>query len=146
MIIHDFSATNKDLLFGDFNFITGDRVDVQCLVIGHSYEEIQFEQIIGPENQFLWPEIGSVPQKATAPKIEALLTSGAYDVFNEQDIDQILETKTKTISISNPDVPAQTFQKSSFTANNEFHIDVEDTNFWEKILPKTTVADDNQSC
>ena len=146
MIVHDFSATNKDLLLGDFNFITGAKVDVQYLVTQHTYEEHTFEKIMGPKNQGFWYEIGSAPISQDLPQttqeIDKLLKFGAYQAFEEDNIDQILERSAQ--SVSNLDV-IQTFQKASFSdannSNSELSFDINDPNFWDKIMPRWNYCD-----
>jgi hypothetical protein len=145
VIVHDFSAMNKDLLLGDFNFITGAKVDVQYLVTQHTYEEHTFEKIMGPENQGFWYEIGSAPISQDLPQttqeIDKLLKFGAYQAFEEDDIDQILE---RSVQSANPDV-IQTFQKASFSGadnnNTELSLDINDPNFWDKIMPRSNYRD-----
>ncbi|KAH0785640.1 Type III restriction enzyme, res subunit family protein [Histomonas meleagridis] len=80
-------------------------------------------------------------------EIEALIKKGAYHVFQDdetetdkfvaEDIDQILERRTKKFINSSVDTES-TFSKATFIIeeNDNEQIDINDEHFWERILPK----------
>lgn len=64
------------------------------------------------------------------------------DRFCEEDIDQILQRRTQTITIQ-PGVKGSTFAKASFAvSSNRSDIDVNDPNFWQKWARKANVDPD----
>merc|ERR1711915_839402 len=91
-------------------------------------------------------------------EIEKLLRHGAYDIFNEektgssekesndfieQDIDSILERRTKTVIHENTgsksNAAGGTFSKASFKGmnagtNETGDVDVDDPDFWKKVV------------
>ena len=94
----------------------------------------------------------------TKDEIEKLLRHGAYDIFNEektgssekesndfieQDIDSILERRTKTVIHENTgsksNAAGGTFSKASFKSmnagtNETGDVDVDDPDFWKKVV------------
>lgn len=106
----------------------------------------------------------------TKEEVERLLRHGAYDIFNEekagstdaesnefaqQDIDSILERRSKTVihdqTGSNSNAAGGTFSKASFKApktpvsgqgkaQNE-DIDIDDPEFWKKMVGEAKVDD-----
>lgn len=107
----------------------------------------------------------------TKEEVERLLRHGAYDMFNEekagatdaesndfvqQDIDSILERRSKTVvhdqTGSNSNAAGGTFSKASFKApktpasgqakaQNE-DVDIDDPEFWKKMVGEAKVEDD----
>jgi hypothetical protein len=86
-------------------------------------------------------------------EIDDLLKFGAYDLFREEekenekekkfyeeDIDQILNRSEKVVwNESSAKVlgGASSFSKASFRSAGEPDIDINDPNFWTKVLPGT---------
>ncbi|XP_074646816.1 chromodomain-helicase-DNA-binding protein 8-like isoform X2 [Tubulanus polymorphus] len=88
----------------------------------------------------------------TKKEIEDLLKKGAYgalmeddtagDQFCEEDIDQILQRRTQTITIDS-EGKGSTFAKASFSASdNRDDINIDDPNFWEKWARKADLDAD----
>lgn len=78
---------------------------------------------------------------------ETLLKYGAYDLFKEEregrseersnafceaDIDQILEKNAKVITIDSQG--GSSFSKASFITDSSMEVDINDPNFWTKIV------------
>ena len=78
---------------------------------------------------------------------ETLLKYGAYDFFKEEregrsdelsnafceaDIDQILEKNTKVITIDSQG--GSSFSKASFITDSSMEVDINDPNFWTKVV------------
>ena len=90
---------------------------------------------------------GSERQKYSRKEVETLLKYGAYDLFKEEhegrseelstafceaDIDQILEKNTKVITIDSQG--GSSYSKASFITDTSDEIDIDDPNFWTKIV------------
>uniref|UniRef100_A0A8C1NLR3 Chromodomain helicase DNA binding protein 9 n=1 Tax=Cyprinus carpio TaxID=7962 RepID=A0A8C1NLR3_CYPCA len=86
--------------------------------------------------------LGGGGQQLSKKEIEDLLRRGAYGAimdeedegakFCEEDIDQILQRRTKTITIES-EGRGSTFAKASFVASgNRTDISLDDPNFWDK--------------
>ena len=106
----------------------------------------------------------------TKEEVERLLRHGAYDIFNEdkagasesesnafaqQDIDSILERRSKTVTHdktgSQGNVAGSTFSKASFKAPKtldgnklfvEEDVDIDDPDFWKKMIGDVQVEND----
>ncbi|TKS69801.1 Chromodomain-helicase-DNA-binding protein 7 [Collichthys lucidus] len=92
---------------------------------------------------------GAVQQQLSKKEIEDLLRRGAYGAimdeedegakFCEEDIDQILQRRTKTITIES-EGRGSTFAKASFVASgNRTDISLDDPNFWDKWAKKADI-------
>ena len=83
----------------------------------------------------------------TKKDAETLLKYGAYDFFKEEregrsdelsnafceaDIDQILEKNTKVITIDSQG--GASFSKASFITDSSMEVDINDPNFWTKVV------------
>ena len=83
----------------------------------------------------------------TKKDAETLLKYGAYDFFKEEregrseelsnafceaDIDQILEKNTKVITIDSQG--GSSFSKASFITDGSMEVDINDPNFWTKVV------------
>ena len=83
----------------------------------------------------------------TKKDAETLLKYGAYDFFKEEregrsdelsnafceaDIDQILEKNTKVITIDSQG--GSSFSKASFITDSSMEVDINDPNFWTKVV------------
>ena len=98
-------------------------------------------------------ENGGNKDVMTKEEVERLLKNGAYDIFKEdkdgsgdkesndfvsQDIDSILERRAKTIVHENTgsksNAAGGTFSKASFTNTNEAEVDIDDPDFWSKVV------------
>jgi len=98
-------------------------------------------------------ENGGNKDVMTKEEVERLLKNGAYDIFREdkdgsgdkesndfvsQDIDSILERRAKTIVHENTgsksNAAGGTFSKASFTNTNEAEVDIDDPDFWSKVV------------
>lgn len=104
-------------------------------------------------------------------EVERLLRHGAYDIFNEekageaeaesndfvqQDIDSILQRRSHTVVHENTGSKSTaaggTFSKASFKAKaldsnnkiNDEDIDIEDPDFWKKMIGEGSVEDDEE--
>jgi len=88
-------------------------------------------------------------QQLSKKEIEDLLRRGAYGAimeeedegskFCEEDIDQILLRRTKTITIES-EGRGSTFAKASFVASgNRTDISLDDPNFWQKWAKKAEI-------
>uniref|UniRef100_A0A669E7K6 Chromodomain helicase DNA binding protein 9 n=1 Tax=Oreochromis niloticus TaxID=8128 RepID=A0A669E7K6_ORENI len=88
-------------------------------------------------------------QQLSKKEIEDLLRRGAYGAimdeedegakFCEEDIDQILQRRTKTITIES-EGRGSTFAKASFVASgNRTDISLDDPNFWDKWAKKADI-------
>ncbi|OXB83962.1 UNVERIFIED_CONTAM: hypothetical protein H355_015473 [Colinus virginianus] len=88
-------------------------------------------------------------QQLSKKEIEDLLRRGAYGAimdeedegskFCEEDIDQILQRRTKTITIES-EGRGSTFAKASFVASgNRTDISLDDPNFWQKWAKKAEI-------
>ncbi|XP_054470354.1 chromodomain-helicase-DNA-binding protein 9 isoform X6 [Anoplopoma fimbria] len=91
-------------------------------------------------------------QQLSKKEIEDLLRRGAYGAimdeedegakFCEEDIDQILQRRTKTITIES-EGRGSTFAKASFVASgNRTDISLDDPNFWDKWAQKADIDAD----
>ncbi|KAG7269995.1 hypothetical protein CRUP_026360 [Coryphaenoides rupestris] len=92
---------------------------------------------------------GATQQQLSKKEIEDLLRRGAYGAimddedegakFCEEDIDQILQRRTKTITIES-EGRGSTFAKASFVASgNRTDISLDDPNFWDKWAKKAEI-------
>ncbi|MEQ2221090.1 Chromodomain-helicase-DNA-binding protein 9, partial [Ilyodon furcidens] len=92
---------------------------------------------------------GAAQQQLSKKEIEDLLRRGAYGAimdeedegakFCEEDIDQILQRRTKTITIES-EGRGSTFAKASFVASgNRTDISLDDPNFWDKWAKKADI-------
>uniref|UniRef100_A0A8C6PVN7 Chromodomain helicase DNA binding protein 9 n=1 Tax=Nothobranchius furzeri TaxID=105023 RepID=A0A8C6PVN7_NOTFU len=88
-------------------------------------------------------------QQLSKKEVEDLLRRGAYGAimdeedegakFCEEDIDQILQRRTKTITIES-EGRGSTFAKASFVASgNRTDISLDDPNFWDKWAKKADI-------
>ena len=104
----------------------------------------------------------------TKAEVEKLLRHGAYDIFNEenageaeaesnafvqQDIDSILQRRSHTIlhdhTGSQSNAAGGTFSKASFKtktndSSKDEDVDIEDPDFWTKMIGKGNIVDDEQ--
>eukprot|EP01116_Phalansterium_solitarium_P005921 TRINITY_DN181_c0_g3_i1.p1 TRINITY_DN181_c0_g3~~TRINITY_DN181_c0_g3_i1.p1 ORF type:complete len:1275 (+),score=555.76 TRINITY_DN181_c0_g3_i1:199-3825(+) len=100
---------------------------------------------------------GRITATLDKKEIDSLLRYGAFDLFKEEDedskyteesIDQILQRSSKVVwnesSARNAaeGAPSSTFSMASFQSSNaDSRIDMDDPDFWEKILPEAKTAD-----
>ncbi|MEE6517944.1 hypothetical protein FKM82_028565, partial [Ascaphus truei] len=130
-------------------------VKIYRLITRNSYEREMFDKAslkLGLDKAVLQSMSGrdnhlSGPiQQFTKKEIEDLLRKGAYAAimdeddegskFCEEDIDQILLRRTKTITIES-EGKGSTFSKASFVASeNRTDISLDDPNFWQKWAKK----------
>uniref|UniRef100_A0A8C7CA96 Chromodomain helicase DNA binding protein 9 n=1 Tax=Oncorhynchus kisutch TaxID=8019 RepID=A0A8C7CA96_ONCKI len=133
-------------------------VKVYRLITRNSYEREMFDRAslkLGLDKAVLQSMSGrenSVPgggQQLSKKEIEDLLRKGAYGAlmddedegakFCEEDIDQILQRRTKTITIES-EGRGSTFAKASFVASgNRTDISLDDPNFWDKWAKKAEI-------
>ena len=94
-------------------------------------------------------------QQLSKKEIEDLLKKGAYgalmdddkagDNFCEEDIDKILQHRSKTIQIDGGVIPSgvnpekSTFSKASFQVNETNDISIDDPEFWQKWAQKASI-------
>ncbi|XP_025076427.1 chromodomain-helicase-DNA-binding protein 8-like isoform X4 [Pomacea canaliculata] len=128
-------------------------VKVYRLITRNSYEREMFDKAslkLGLDKAVLQSMGGEKPASAQSQmskkEIEDLLKKGAYgaimdddnagDKFCEEDIDLILERRTKVIQIES-EGKGSTFAKASFSmTSNRNDIDINDPNFWQKWAKK----------
>ncbi|XP_010788750.1 chromodomain-helicase-DNA-binding protein 9-like [Notothenia coriiceps] len=140
-------------------------VKVYRLITRNSYEREMFDRaslklgldkavlqsMSGRDNSLGGATGGAAPpqQQLSKKEIEDLLRRGAYGAimddedegakFCEEDIDQILQRRTKTITIES-EGRGSTFAKASFVASgNRTDISLDDPNFWDKWAQKADV-------
>uniref|UniRef100_A0A8C9TMH5 Chromodomain helicase DNA binding protein 9 n=1 Tax=Scleropages formosus TaxID=113540 RepID=A0A8C9TMH5_SCLFO len=135
-------------------------VKVYRLITRNSYEREMFDRAslkLGLDKAVLQSMSGrenSVGgQQLSKKEIEDLLRRGAYGAlmdeedegskFCEEDIDQILQRRTKTITIES-EGRGSTFAKASFVASgNRTDISLDDPNFWDKWAKKAEIDIDS---
>ncbi|XP_035376799.1 chromodomain-helicase-DNA-binding protein 9 isoform X3 [Electrophorus electricus] len=134
-------------------------VKVYRLITRNSYEREMFDRAslkLGLDKAVLQSMSGrdnslggggqQIQQQLSKKEIEDLLRRGAYGAlmdeedegakFCEEDIDQILQRRTKTITIES-EGRGSTFAKASFVASgNRTDISLDDPNFWDKWAKK----------
>uniref|UniRef100_W5MK45 Chromodomain helicase DNA binding protein 9 n=1 Tax=Lepisosteus oculatus TaxID=7918 RepID=W5MK45_LEPOC len=133
-------------------------VKVYRLITRNSYEREMFDRAslkLGLDKAVLQSmsgrenSVGGVIQQLSKKEIEDLLRRGAYGAimdeedegskFCEEDIDQILQRRTKTITIES-EGRGSTFAKASFVASgNRTDISLDDPNFWDKWAKKAEI-------
>ncbi|XP_043913895.1 chromodomain-helicase-DNA-binding protein 8 [Protopterus annectens] len=138
-------------------------VKVYRLITRNSYEREMFDKAslkLGLDKAVLQSMSGresnvSGIQQFTKKEIEDLLRKGAYAAimdeddesskFCEEDIDQILQRRTTTITIET-EGKGSTFAKASFVASeNRTDISLDDPNFWQKWAKKADLDIDSLS-
>uniref|UniRef100_A0A674MHI4 Chromodomain helicase DNA binding protein 9 n=1 Tax=Takifugu rubripes TaxID=31033 RepID=A0A674MHI4_TAKRU len=133
-------------------------VKVYRLITRNSYEREMFDRAslkLGLDKAVLQSmsgrdnSLGGAQQQLSKREIEDLLKRGAYGAimdeedegakFCEEDIDQILQRRTKTITIES-EGRGSTFAKASFVASgNRTDISLDDPNFWDKWAKKADI-------
>ncbi|KAL4658748.1 chromodomain-helicase-DNA-binding protein 9-like isoform X1 [Arapaima gigas] len=134
-------------------------VKVYRLITRNSYEREMFDRAslkLGLDKAVLQSMSGrentgsgQIQQQLSKKEIEDLLRRGAYGAlmdeedegskFCEEDIDQILQRRTKTITIES-EGRGSTFAKASFVASgNRTDISLDDPNFWDKWAKKAEI-------
>uniref|UniRef100_A0A673JTU8 Chromodomain-helicase-DNA-binding protein 9-like n=1 Tax=Sinocyclocheilus rhinocerous TaxID=307959 RepID=A0A673JTU8_9TELE len=133
-------------------------VKVYRLITRNSYEREMFDRAslkLGLDKAVLQSmsgrdnSLGGGGQQLSKKEIEDLLRRGAYGAimdeedegakFCEEDIDQILQRRTKTITIES-EGRGSTFAKASFVASgNRTDISLDDPNFWDKWAKKAEI-------
>ncbi|XP_053555481.1 chromodomain-helicase-DNA-binding protein 9 isoform X3 [Bombina bombina] len=139
-------------------------VKVYRLITRNSYEREMFDRAslkLGLDKAVLQSmsgrenSVGGQIQQLSKKEIEDLLRRGAYGAimdeedegskFCEEDIDQILQRRTKTITIES-EGRGSTFAKASFVASgNRTDISLDDPNFWQKWAKKAEIDIDSAS-
>uniref|UniRef100_A0A671NGX0 Chromodomain-helicase-DNA-binding protein 7-like n=1 Tax=Sinocyclocheilus anshuiensis TaxID=1608454 RepID=A0A671NGX0_9TELE len=125
-------------------------VKIYRLITRNSYEREMFDKAslkLGLDKAVLQSMSGRENvQQLSKKEIEDLLRKGAYGAlmdeedegskFCEEDIDQILQRRTQTITIES-EGKGSTFAKASFVASgNRSDISLEDPDFWQKWAKK----------
>ncbi|KAG9341958.1 hypothetical protein JZ751_018275 [Albula glossodonta] len=133
-------------------------VKVYRLITRNSYEREMFDRAslkLGLDKAVLQSmsgrenSTGGIQQQLSKKEIEDLLRRGAYGAimdeedegskFCEEDIDQILQRRTKTITIES-EGRGSTFAKASFVSSgNRTDISLDDPNFWDKWAKKAEI-------
>ncbi|XP_061225878.1 chromodomain-helicase-DNA-binding protein 9-like isoform X3 [Neopsephotus bourkii] len=131
-------------------------VKVYRLITQNSYEREMFDRAslkLGLDKAVLQSMSGRENtggiQQLSKKEIEDLLRRGAYGAimdeedegskFCEEDIDQILQRRTKTIMIES-EGRGSTFAKASFVSSgNRTDISLDDPNFWQKWAKKAEI-------
>ena len=118
-------------------------VKVYRLLMKGTYEEHMFEAAS--------KKLGlgqAVLDRQKTQEIDKLLRKGAYHMLNdieeenfgEEDIDQILINRSKVVVYN--EAEGSSFSKASFDSNKDEEngdVDIEDPNFWSKILPQSSL-------
>ena len=132
-------------------------VNVYRLITNRTYEMEMFQRanlklgldkaVLNPLKQSIKKDGSVNPTKLSKKDAETLLKYGAYDFFKEEregrseelsnafceaDIDQILEKNTKVITIDSQG--GSSFSKASFVTDTSAEVDINDPNFWTKIV------------
>ncbi|OHT03259.1 Type III restriction enzyme, res subunit family protein [Tritrichomonas foetus] len=124
-------------------------VQVYRLVTRGTYENEMFERAsmkLGLDQAILDSKTDN-PNNMNAKEIEQLIKKGAYYIFNEdetetdkfiaEDIDLILQHRTKKFSQPALDTDSS-FSKASFIIDKDGdQLDLNDEHFWERVLPET---------
>ncbi|XP_028649461.1 chromodomain-helicase-DNA-binding protein 8 [Erpetoichthys calabaricus] len=137
------------------------EVKVYRLITRNSYEREMFDKAslkLGLDKAVLQSMSGKENsvngiQQFSKKEIEDLLRKGAYaaimdeedegNKFCEEDIDQILQRRTTTITIES-EGKGSTFAKASFVASeNRSDISLDDPNFWQKWAKKADIDFDS---
>lgn len=117
-------------------------VKVYRLLMKGTYEEHMFEAA----SKKLGLGQAILDKCSFGQEIDKLLRKGAYHMLNdieeenigEEDIDQILINRSKVVVYN--EAEGSTFAKASFDSNKDEEnadVDIEDPNFWSKILPQS---------
>ncbi|OHT14491.1 Type III restriction enzyme, res subunit family protein [Tritrichomonas foetus] len=121
------------------------EVKVYRLITRGTYESEMFERAslkLGLDQAILDTKVDGIKNNISTKEIETLLKKGAYYVYNEdeseiekfitEDIDEILQRRTKSISHVDTD---SSFSKASFIIDKDGdELDVNDKNFWKRLL------------
>ena len=130
---------------------------VYRLITNRTYEMEMFQRanlklgldkaVLNPLKQNLRKDGRVDVQRMNKKEAETLLKYGAYDFFKEEregrsdelsnafceaDIDQILEKNTKVITIDSQG--GSSFSKASFITDSSMEVDINDPNFWTKVV------------
>ena len=130
---------------------------VYRLITNRTYEMEMFQRanlklgldkaVLNPLKQNLLKDGRVDVQRMNKKEAETLLKYGAYDFFKEEregrsdelsnafceaDIDQILEKNTKVITIDSQG--GSSFSKASFITDSSMEVDINDPNFWTKVV------------
>lgn len=122
-------------------------VKVYRLITRGTYESEMFERAsmkLGLDQAILDAKTENL-NNMNVKQIEQLIKKGAYYILNEdetetdkfitEDIDEILEHRTKTLSQQTVDTDS-TFSKASFVVDKDGdQLDINDEHFWERVLP-----------
>lgn len=122
-------------------------VQVYRLITRGTYESEMFERAsmkLGLDQAILDSKTDNL-SNMNVKEIETLIKKGAYYIFNEdetetdkfitEDIDEILQHRTKTLSKPTLDTDS-TFSKASFVVDKDGdQLDLNDEHFWERVLP-----------
>uniref|UniRef100_A0A8C7HVX7 Chromodomain helicase DNA binding protein 6 n=1 Tax=Oncorhynchus kisutch TaxID=8019 RepID=A0A8C7HVX7_ONCKI len=135
-------------------------VKVYRLITRNSYEREMFDKAslkLGLDKAVLQDinRKGSLNGQMTKIEVEDLLRKGAYGAlmdeedegskFCEEDIDQILQRRTQTITIET-EGKGSTFAKASFVSSgNRTDISLDDPNFWQKWAKITELEIDSKA-
>jgi chromodomain-helicase-DNA-binding protein 7 len=92
-----------------------------------------------------------VSNQLSKSEIETLLKKGAYgalmdddnagDKFCEEDIEQILQRRTQTVTLDQSNQAGGSFSKASFVSNDTEDIAIDDPDFWAKWAKKAEVQE-----
>ena len=142
----------------------GQKQDVKIyrLVTRNTYEREMFDRAslkLGLDKAVLqsmntsMSKTGNPAQSNSLSKkeVEDLLKKGAYgalmdddnagDKFVEEDIDQILERRTKVLTQDTSDQKGGSFSKASFASADTADIQIDDPEFWQKWAKKAEIEE-----
>ena len=144
----------------------GQKQDVKIyrLVTRNTYEREMFDRAslkLGLDKAVLQSMNTSMsktgnPQQSNSlskKEVEDLLKKGAYgalmdddnagDAFVEEDIEQILQRRTKVLTQDNSDQKGGSFSKASFASADTADIQIDDPEFWQKWAKKAEIEEND---
>jgi len=101
-------------------------------------------------NDILTTTTSKHKSKLSEEEVESLLRNGVYEVFNsdnesqqfcEEDISEILARRTTKVVHGKG---GSNFSKAAFSSNLTTEVDINDPNFWEKLMPEKKKERKNQ--
>jgi hypothetical protein len=132
-------------------------VKVYRLLCRNTYEREMFDRAsrkLGLDQAVLTSRgADKVDDKSESDRVDELLRVGAYDLFSEEsekaaehfceeDIDQILQRRTVVVKDDKAATTSNPFSRASFVSSESSSMDIQDPDFWDKLLPEAASAPD----